>query len=181
MREKNIFDVSSQATCETCLPICLMGLIRQKNIKIPDSEELNILIEGIKFTKLDYSTGQLVYICQKYLLNVEQYVDFSIFHRVLSRFKIPNNLKILSKSINKQFIKKMVNLSPVIIYLDKYYLEKIYHYSHFVILISLNDQRGFIFDPWDGRYRKISTDKLMQSIKSLRNKLKISPKLIRII
>lgn len=55
------------------------------------------------------------------------------------------------------------------------------HYPHFVILIALNDNYSVIFDPWDGKEKKIATKLLIRSVQSLRNKLKISPKLIRII
>ncbi len=181
MASKNIFNVSEQSTSETCLPICLMALLRRKGLSVEDSEEMNILIEGIKFTKLDYSTGQLVYICNKYKVNIEQYIDFPIFHRILSKLTYPKNFKLISKKIDKIFLQQIVREMPVIIYIDKYYLDKIYHYSHFVILESLNDKYSIIFDPWDAKRKKITTQLLTRSIQSLRNKLKISPKLIRII
>lgn len=159
-----------------------MALLRKKCIAVKNSEEMNILIKGIGFTKLDYSIGQLVYICNKYDVEAEMYLDYSSFHKTLSELiGYPKNLKLICEKIDKRFMQRMTRLSPVVLYLDKYYLDGICHYPHFVILIALNDNYSVIFDPWDGKERKIATKLLIRSVQSLRNKLKISPKLIRII
>ncbi len=180
MSLKSLFDVKEQSTCDTCLPICLMALLRKRGINVNTSEEMNILIEGIKFTKLDYSIGQLVYICNKYDVKAEAYIDYPIFHKILSKLDYPANLRLICEKIDKKTMQRMTEISPVVIYVDKYYLDKICHYPHFVILIALNGAYSVIFDPWDGKERKIITKLLIRSIQSLRNKLKISPKLIRI-
>ncbi len=171
------FNVKEQTTCETCLPVCLIAILREQDIKVNDSEELKILIEGLKFTKDDYSTGQLVYVCKKYNVSIEQYIDYQIFHKILSKLKLPKNLILINRKIDEQFLKEMVKRSPII-YVDKYYLDGIYHYSHFVILESLDNKNAIIFDPWDGKEKSIKTQILIRSIQSLRNKLKISPKAI---
>lgn len=178
MNSQQVFDVKEQSTSETCLAVCLIALLRQKGIKVSDSQEINILLEGIKFTKLDFSTGHLVYLCKRYPINVEQYIDFPEFQKILSKLDIPDSLKLIPKKINEKFMQQMTKISPVIVYIDKYDLEKIFHYPHFVILISLDNKTAFIFDPWDGKYSKIHTKTLIRSIQSLRNRLRVSPKLI---
>lgn len=175
------FNAKEQSTCETCLPVCLIALLRQKGFNAKDSEEMDILVEGLKFTKLDYSTGQLVYVCNKYNVVIEEYIDHPNFYKTLSKLRRTKRLRLICKKIDKNFIQQMVGISSVIIYVDKYYLDRIYHYPHFVILESLNNKEAIIFDPWDAKERKIKTKVLMRSVQSLRNKLKISPKVIRII
>ena len=55
--------ITKQKTCKSCLSVCLMSLLEsQKGIKLEDEEEFNILFEGLKFTRLDFSTGHLVYL-----------------------------------------------------------------------------------------------------------------------
>ena len=122
----------------------------------------------------------ITYCCKKFSVNIETYVEFSIFHKILSKLALPKNLKLICRKIDKRFIQKMIQDSPVIIYINKFHLENIFHYPHFIILISLNDKNAQIFDPWDGKYRSIQTSILIKSIASLRNKLRISPKLIRL-
>jgi len=78
-------------------------------------------------------------------------------------------------------IEKIGQKIPVIVYIDKYYLDKIYHYSHFVILKSINNKTSVILDPWDAKERKVETRLLIRAIQSLRNKPKVSPKVIRVL
>lgn len=175
-------EITKQRSCESCLSVCLMSVLgSQKEIKLEDEEEFNILFEGLKFTRLDFSTGHLVYLAKKFpKLTFEQYIDFDVFYKILSNLDVPKNLKMYSKKINLNFLKKMTKESPVIIYVDMFTLEGVYHYSHFVILTEINDEKAIIFDPWSGEKIEMKTKILMRSISYIRNKLKISPKLIRI-
>lgn len=158
-----------------------MSLLKQKGIEVPDSEEINILIEGIKFTKFDYSTGHLVYISNKYNVEIEQYIDYPAFYKFLSKYKYPPKVKLFCKKINNKILTKLLEDSPIIVYVDQYYLSSSVHISHLVILENLNDVTAIILDPWDGRRKKIKTKLFLKSIQSLRNKLKISPKIIRML
>lgn len=174
--------ITKQKTCESCLSVCLMSLLEsQKGIELEDEEEFNILFEGLKFTRLDFSTGHLVYLAKKFPnLTFEQYIDFDVFYKILSKLDVPENLNMYSKKINLKFLKEMIEESPVIIYIDIFTLEGIYHYSHFVILTKIDDEKTTIFDPWSGEKIEMKTKSLMRSISYVRNMLKIAPKLIRI-
>ncbi|MBI3486094.1 hypothetical protein HY025_04095 [Candidatus Daviesbacteria bacterium] len=175
----NKLAVKEQTTIETCLSMCLMALLDQKGINVPACEEIKILIEGLKFTKFDYTTGHLVYVSSKYDVAIEQYIEFPIFYKFLSKYKYPSKLKLICKKINKKLMIKLLKTSPIIIYVDSYYISGSVHISHLVILEKLDDNLAIILDPWDGKRKKIETKLLVRSIQSLRNKLKISPKIIR--
>ena len=157
------------------------GSIGTKKVIIPASEEINILIEGLKFTKFDYTTGHLVYVSSKYGVEIEQYIEFPLFYKFLSKYKYPSNLKLICKKIDKKLMIEFLKISPIIIYVDQYYLTGLVHISHLVILEQLGEELAIILDPWDGKRKKIPTKILMRSIQSLRNKLKISPKIIRLL
>ena len=178
-------NIKKQSTCETCLPICLMALLKDKNIKVNNNEEINILIEGLKFTDLDYSTGQVVYTCKKYKIVAEQYIDNIFYYKILSKLKYPNNMKLINKKIDRNFLIEMINISPIIIYVDNYYLGRIStyphlkpHYPHFIILTKFNKRSCRYLDPITGKEEKMKTELLIRSIQSLRNKMKICPKVI---
>lgn len=177
--EINIFE---QKTCESCLSVCLMSLLEsQKGVKLEEEEEFNILFEGLKFTRLDFSTGHLVYLAKKFPnLKFEQYIDFDVFYEILKKLEIPKNLKMYTQKINLKFLKEMTKENPVIIYVDIFTLEEIYHYSHFVILKEIDGEKAIILDPWSGEKIEMKTKILMRSINYVRNMLKISPKLIRV-
>ena len=174
--------IDKQKSCESCLSVCLMSLLEsQKGIKLEGEEEFNILFEGLKFTRLDFSTGHLVYLAKKFSNSTfEQYIDFDAFYGILKKLDIPENLKMYSQKINLKFLKEMTKENPVIIYVDIFTLEGIYHYSHFVILKEIDDEKAIILDPWSGEKIKMKTKILMRSISYVRNMLKISPKLIRV-
>ena len=174
--------ITKQKTCESCLSVCLMNLLEsQKGIKLEDEEEFNILLEGLKFTRLDFSTGHLVYLAKKFPnLTFEQYIDFDIFYDILIKLDIPKNLKMYHQKINLKFLKEVTKENPAIIYMDMFTLEEVYHYPHFVILRDIDDEKATIFDPWSGEKIEMKTKTLIRSISYVRNMLKISPKLIRI-
>ncbi len=174
--------INKQRSCESCLSVCLMSLLDfQKEIKLDKEEEYNILFEGLKFTRLDFSTGHLVYLAKKFSdLIFEQYIDFDVFYKILNKLDLPRNLKLYSKKIDLKFLKEMTKDGPVMIYIDMFTLEGIYHYSHFVILKDIGNENATIFDPWSGEKIEMKTKVLMKSISYVRNMLKISPKLIRI-
>ena len=174
--------IDKQRSCESCLSVCLMSLLDfQKGIKLDKEEEYNILFEGLKFTRLDFSTGHLVYLARKFPeLIFEQYIDFDVFYKTLKELDLPKNLKLYSKKTDLKFLKETIKDGPVIIYIDMFTLEGVYHYSHFVILKDINSERATIFDPWSGSKIELNTKTLMGSISYVRNMLKISPKLIRI-
>lgn len=85
----------------------------------------------------------------------------------------------IQEKIDLKLIDKLIKISPIIVYVDSYYLWKVSHYPHFIIVIK-NQKNGYkIFDPWDGKIKQISSFMLSKSIISLRNHLKFSPQLIQ--
>jgi len=175
-------EIFEQKTCESCLAVCLMTLLKsEKSIMLEKDEEYRILFEGLKFTKQDFSTGHLDYLAKKFPeITFEQYIDYEVFHKILSKLILPNNVKLYSQKINLKFLKEMVAQGPVITYIDMYTLDGIYHYSHFIILTKIDDENAVIHDPWTGKRIELKTKALTRSISYVRNMLKISPKLIRI-
>lgn len=166
-----------QSTIETCLSMCLMALLEHKGIKVKKNEEINILVEGLKFTKIDYATGHLVYIGRNYKVKIAQYIDYPIFYQLLSKYKYPKSVSLINKKVDKRLVNKLKDQLPFIIYIDQYYLAGL-HLPHFVILEKISSDKTTILDPWDGRRKVLSTITFFRAIQSLRNKLKISPKLI---
>lgn len=177
---KQKLSIQPQSTIETCLSMCLIALLEQKNITVEKTAEMDILIEGLKFTKFDYSTGHVASICQKYPIQAMQYVENPYFFNFLSKYKYPENMQLINQKINKKFIDKNKNNLPFIIYIDHFYFSGI-HTSHFVILEKIGKTNATILDPWDGKRKIVKTKILFSAITSLRNRLKISPKIIQII
>ena len=168
-----------QSTCETCLPVCLLFLLSRLGIRVKPEEELRILIEGLQFTRIDYAIGQLAYVVRKYGIRVDAYVEFKGFFKELKKLPLPEQLQLFNKKINLRLLKELMKSGPIIAYVDQFYLGHLYHYPHFVVLLALTEFAE-IFDPWEGKKRKIPKKRFMEGIRALRSKWKISPKAIQL-
>ena len=167
-----------QNTAETCLSTCLMTLLDHKSIEVKDTEEMNILITGLKMTRLDYALGQLKYVVEKYGVSIDAIIENKLFYNELSRLKHPSKLKLENKKINKKLIANITSRTNPIVYIDRFYLGGDYHYPHFVIVTYWNNNKTRIFDPWIGGEMLVDTKRFIRAVQGLRNHLKLSPKLI---
>ena len=169
-----------QKTCETCLSVCLMVTLKSKGLEVKDEDEMKILVEGLKLFKLDFAVGQLIYVCKTFDVNIKLFIDSPLYYKILSKYDYPKNLELVTKRIDNMLLREMVKNKPLIVYVDKYYIDKIYHFPHFIVLEYMNKNKTIIMDPWDGKKKTLPSKILSRAISSLRNKLKISPKLIEV-
>lgn len=167
-----------QNTCETCLPTCLMVLLDQKSMKVGDGEEMNILIEGLKMTRLDYAVGQLKYVVEEYGVSIDAFIENSLFYNELSKLKYPPELNLRNEKIDKRLIANMTDKTTPIVYLDRFYIGGDYHYPHFIVVTSFGEDKTRLFDPWVGGEIVVDTQRFVRAVQGLRNNLKLSPKLI---
>ena len=157
-----------------------MALLDQKSIKVDDDEEMGILMEGLKMTRLDYAIGQLRYIVEKYGVTIHAIVENSIFYKELSKLKHPLKLKLENKKVDKKLIQEISKKTNPIVYIDRFYIDGDYHYPHFVVVTSWSNDKVRFFDPWIGKEIVVDAKKFARALQGLRNHLKLSPKLIYI-
>jgi len=180
-KPKLINNKFKQSTCETCLPTCLLVLLSSKGKNINfEKEELKILVEGLRFTKLDYAIGQVAYVVKKYGVQANVFIEFKNFFNQLNKLPLPKGLTLVNGKIDAKLLKTLLNKSFVIVYIDQFYIGHTYHFPHFIILISFDDFVK-IYDPWGGKIKIVQKTRFMKGIQSLRNKWKISPKVIQLL
>ncbi len=155
-----------------------MSLLDQRSIAVKDSEEINILSEGLKMTRLDYSLGQLKYVVEKYGVSIHAVIENKLFYNKLARLKRPSKLKLENGKIDRRFIADVSGRTNPIIYIDRFYLGGAYHYPHFVIITLWGDSKVKLYDPWIGREANADAGRVVRAVQGLRNNLKLSPKLI---
>ena len=68
------------------------------------------------------------------------------------------NIALLQAKINLNLLDKTLLNNKVIIYIDNYFLQKLVHAPHFVIVDSLTDEGYLLLDPWDGKEKIVSRD-----------------------
>lgn len=163
--------VIKQSTYETCLPCCLL-MMSGNNKK----DEIEIWKHGWRF---NYLIGQLNYVSNKYNKNIKSYIENKYYFNQLQKQK-NNKIELINKKIDLKLINDLLKKSKVIVYVDCYYLYKILHAPHFVIVLKMDKNFIEIADPSDGKRKKIPVEILKKSIVSLRNHLKYSPVLITI-
>lgn len=165
-----------QTTCETCLASSLLLLLDKKpNHK----KEMEILTYGLKFTKWNFSIGQLDFVARKYRKDIVIYVEDKRLLNLFRRLPISKRIKYIQKNINLKLIKKLVK-PPLIVYLDDYFFRKELHYPHFVIVQKLDKNKFVILDPWDGKIKRLTPSSLIKGIRLLKNTLRFSPQIIQI-
>ncbi len=165
-----------QTTFETCLAVNLLNLI---GVKISKKLERKVIDYALDFSKENFTIGHLDFIAKEFNVGLDFYVDNKTFFNFMRELKFSNKINLIQKKIDLKLINKLIKISPVIVYVDSYYLWKVSHYPHFIIVIEKSKNGYNIFDPWDGKIKRIDSNVLSKAISGLRNILKICPQLIQ--
>ncbi len=165
-----------QTTFETCLAVDLLNLVGAEISKKIEREVINYALD---FSKNNFTIGHLDFIAKKFNTKFDFYVDNRMFFNFIKKFNFSNKINLIQEKINLKLVSKLIKTSPVIVYVDSYYLWKINHYPHFIIVIEKSKDGYKIFDSWDGKIKNINSATLSKSIISLRNLLKFCPQLIQ--
>jgi transcription initiation factor IIF auxiliary subunit len=116
------------------------------------------------------------------MLSVEISVDNKTLTEKLIKEQNKKNKKIRYKTekITIGLIKKLIEEQPIIVHVDDNYLGDYSHASHYIVIESLRKDGKFeIIDPMDGKVKSLSEEKLVASIDSLKNHIKMCPIVIR--
>lgn len=165
-----------QSTCETCLAVSLLNIA---GAGLSREREREVLSYALDFSKDNFTIGHLDFIAKEYGTNLDFYVDNKPFLDFIKKMRFSGKIRVLQEKIDLKLIDGLIKASPIIIYVDSYYLWKVSHYPHFIIVIRKLQDSYEIFDPWDGKIREISSSTLSKSITSLRNLLKFCPEVIQ--
>jgi hypothetical protein len=134
----------------------------------------------MKFSKEDFVIGHLDYIVKKFHVAVERFVDDEQFFNYIKSIKSSKRIKTKVHKIGLKFVDKLLAKSPLILYIDAFYLFGVCHYPHFITVLEKKGKKYRIFDTWEGKGRNMDAKKLSKSVSSLRNRIKLCPQVIRI-
>jgi len=165
--------IMRQTTSISCLAACLITVLQRRGYEANPLEEMAFLTAGTTFTRDDYTTGHAVHACKKHRAIIDQYVEYPAFYRLLATLPLPDNLRLQQQKITKRFLKDATH--PIIIYIDSFYVNSTFHAPHYVVLERINEETVTLCDPWDGKRKTVPTQRLLRSVQSLRNNLKVSP------
>ena len=165
-----------QSTIETCLAVDLLQFVGKK---ISQKEELNVLINALKFDRENFTLGHLNYITKKYGLYFDLIIDNKKFSNFVSSCNKSRNINISQHKIDLKFLDKRLEVAPLITYIDTYPFWKINHSAHFIIIINKVKNGYKMYDPWDGIVKNVDSKILAKGIINLRNLIKNSPVIIQ--
>lgn len=160
-----------QSTYETCLAVCFMNLLE---IIPTRKKEIEIWKHGWNF---NFLSGQLNYIAKKYKKNLSLIIDNKYYAKKLSE-ELLKNIHLSSQNVTVPFLENLVNENFVILYMDNFYLQRIVHYPHFVLITGQTGGNFIITDSWDGTIKMIDKKIVKKSILSLKKNLGFSPLVI---
>ena len=102
------------------------------------------------------------------------FVDNKFFTNLLIEKCNTPKITIIHKPVNLEFE------APFVLYLDSQVLGGYSHAPHFVIVGKIVGDICTIIDPWEGKRKRLSKEKLTEAISSLKYYLKYCPILIKL-
>lgn len=168
----------TQSTYETCLACCLLQAVDKiKPVKISQKLELDCINHSLKFSKADFVIGHLDFISKMFNVNITRIVDNKPFYNYVKKIKSSPKIRTKVRKIDLNLVNQLLDKKPIL-YIDAYYLFKVYHYPHFITVLDKIGDKYKIFDTWDGKEKLIESKILAKSISSLRNHIKLCPQMI---
>jgi hypothetical protein len=163
-----------QQSNQGCLVVDLHYLFQETPSR---QNEAEILMNGLFKFRDNYTMGCLMAFLDKHPAKKARiYFDNKYYLNTLKQ-------KISHPQIDMVFGKNDLTLinslpTPFIVYVDTNILEVFSHLPHFIMVTKSTEKRLNIYDPWDGKTKQISKDKLLTGINLLRNHIKICPFII---
>lgn len=164
-----------QTTSQSCLPVCLM---LSNGMSPTPRLERDILLEGVEELEGGYAIGVIRAFQKRFAVGIEVFVDNAYFCTFLNEHYSSDKLTFTHQKITGSFLDKCSY--PVIVYMDTHQLGFYDHSPHFISIESQTPTSFVILEPAVGKRIRISRKKLEESIKSLRNRLRYCPLVIKV-
>lgn len=160
-----------QQSNQGCLVVDLLYLFNQEPTRELEEE---ILSKGLFKFRENYTLGCLLAFLDKFPdKKAKIYFDNQFYLNVLkSKISHPR----LEMSVGKNDMKLLESLSqPFIVYTDNNITNGFTHLPHFMMVTGSAKMMFDVFDPWEGKTRKLAKTKVLNGIDLLRSHIKICP------
>jgi hypothetical protein len=160
-----------QQSNQGCLVVDLMYLF---GIEPTRQKEQDILSDGLFRLRENYTLGCLLAFLNRYEdKSVTIYVDNNYYLEILKKLVNHPRIQMVYKKNDKELLDSLQE--PYIVYVDNNITDGWTHLPHFMMVTSSTEKSYNVFDPWDGKTMKLSKDKLLNGIESLRTHVKVCP------
>ncbi len=170
-----------QSLSNSCLATCLLIVQREKyNTKFSANDEKKITLEGSSRKYPSYVAGIAKEFMKKYKRKLKIIADNKYFAKVLKKSIQDKRAKVENQKITLKCIESQLKHGPVICHIDDHFLGDYSHVSHFIVIEKMKAKKVLIIDPWHGKRKSISQEKLEKSILSLKSHVKMCPLLFQL-
>ncbi|HET9411404.1 MAG TPA: hypothetical protein VFO38_00970 [Candidatus Saccharimonadales bacterium] len=160
-----------QQSNQGCLVVDLMYLC---GIGPTKQKEKAILSDGLFRLRENYTLGCLLAFLERYPDKaITLYVDNKYFFGVLKKWVAHPRITMQHRKNDNELLSSLT--VPFIVYVDNNITDGWTHLPHFMLVTSSSPKFYNVFDPWQGKTIKISKDKLLGGIESLRSHVKVCP------
>lgn len=159
-----------QQTAEGCLVMCclLMGRIK------PSLEiEKKILMEGLTLFREAYFLGILLAFSKICKEKIKLMVDNEFYAKKLKHSLKSKEIEIQTQKIDKKFLENVT--LPIAVVFDNHALGAYTHLPHYIVILKCTSNFFEIFNPWDGKTKRVKKEILLKGVYSLRTHIKICP------
>ena len=174
--------IKNQCTPFGCFINCF-GMVKSKfeeDYDFTDEDEIKLLEESFRFHRECYEPYLINQLKQDYRLNVNVESEYLYWrYKELSK-NLENGLQPQHKILSAKDYIAAVEYGLAIVLLDKWHLDMYTHFAHWVVISDFEDGEFLINDSWTGREIRMPEERFMDSIKSLKERLRCSPVLIEV-
>lgn len=174
--------IKKQNTPFGCFMSCF-GMVKscfESDYEFTEEDEFRLLKESFSFDRECYEPYLIDKLKQDF--SVEVVVESDYLHwkyRNLSE-NLKSNIAPEHRILSLEDYKSAVQEGLAIVLLDKWHLDMYTHFAHWVVISNYQDGSFTINDSWTGRQTEMPEERFMESIKSLKERLRYSPILIEI-
>lgn len=160
-----------QQSNQGCLVVDLMYLF---DIEPTRDKEQEILSDGLFRLRENYTLGCLQAFLDRYPDKaVTLYVDDNFYLDILNGWVRHSRITMVHRKNDEKLLNSLD--APFIVYVDNNITDGWTHLPHFMMVTGVTEKFYDVFDPWVGKTNRMSKEKLLNGIQSLRNHIKLCP------
>lgn len=144
------------------------------DIEPTSKNEQVILSDGLFRLRENYTLGCLLAFLDRYEdKSVTLYVDNNYYLETLKKWVDHPRIQMIHKYNDKKLLDSLQE--PYIVHIDNHIIDGWTHLPHFIMVTRSTEKFYTVFDPWEGKTIRLSKDKLIGGIESLRSHIKVCP------
>ncbi len=153
----------------------------EKSYEWDKEKEFRLMNESFRFDRECYEPYLISKLKKDY--TAEVFVESPYLERRYHELseELEEQLNPVHKPLHLEDYREAARNDVAIVLLDKWHLDMYTHFAHWVLLSDYTASEGFtVNDSWTGKEMQMPEERLQDSVRSLRERLRCSPVIIRV-